>query len=339
MPAGRRRERLLDSPRMSGARRRILSTLFSADPPMPVWRERVDTLLPRSRDAATIAAVLRKAARYDAVVLDGSTRRDQVAAVLLRRRPHPAAIVVADSTWKAGGGLDSAINRAGIRMIDGPRTSFVVASRFETESFPRTWRLRSSRVRFVPWAVTIKDERPSTDNGRVFAGGNSLRDYGPLVAAAGRIDAPVDIATSVLATAQLGPTAPNLTIGLRPQAEYDEMLRAAAVVVVPLQMRDDRSSGQTTYVNAMARGKAIVVTDTPGVRDYIQDGETGLIVAPGDPDAMAQAVGRLLRDPVERARIGRQAREHALGDLTLTHYATRLLQVVEETLAAPAPRR
>jgi hypothetical protein len=324
---------------MSAARRRILSTLFSADPPMPAWQERVDTLPPRSRDGATIAAVLRRAGRYDAVVLDGSARRDQVAAALLRRRPRPPAIVVADSTWKAGGGLDSAVNRAGIRMIDGPRTSFVVPSRFETESFPRTWRLRSSRVRFVPWAVTVKDERPSSDNGRVFAGGNSLRDYGSLIAAAGRIDAPVDIATSVLATAQLGPTAPNLTVGPRPQAEYDEMLRSAAVVVVPLQGRDDRSSGQTTYVNAMARGKAIVVTDTPGVRDYVTDGQTGLIVAPGDPDALVQAVARLLGDPGERARIGHQAREHALAELTLTHYATRLLELVDETLAAPASRR
>jgi glycosyltransferase involved in cell wall biosynthesis len=324
---------------MSGARRRILSTLFSADPPMPVWQERVETLRPRDRDAATIGAVVRRATRYDAVVLDGSARRDQVAAALLRRLPRQPAIVVADSTWKAGGELDSAVDRAGIRLIDGPRTSFAVPSSFEAERFARTWRLRSSRVRFIPWAVTVKDEEPSTENGRVFAGGNSLRDYAPLIAAAGRLDAPVDIATSLLTGAELGRTPANLTVGPRPQAEYDAMLRAAAVVVVPLQARGDRSSGQTTYVNAMARGKAIVVTDTPGVRDYITDGETGLIVAPGDSAAMAQAITRLLDDPAERARIGRQARDHALGQLTLTHYATRLLQLVDETLASPAPRR
>ena len=324
---------------MPGARRRILSTLFSADPPMPAWQQRVDTLPPRVRDADTIAAILRRAGRYDAVVLDGSARRDQVAAALLRRRRRQPAILVADSTWKAGGGLDTVVNRAGIRMIDGPRTTFCVLTRFETESFPRTWGLRSSRVCFTPWPVTLKDELPSTDNGRVFAGGNSLRDYGPLIAAAGRIDAPVDIATSVLAGARLGPTAPNLSIAPRPQDEYDAMLRAAAVVVVPLERREDRASGQTTYVNAMARGKAIVVTDTPGVRDYITDGETGLIVAPRDAEAMAGAVSRLLADPDERTRIGRRAREHALGELTLTHYAQRLLAVVDETLGGPASRR
>jgi glycosyltransferase involved in cell wall biosynthesis len=75
------------------------------------------------------------------------------------------------------------------------------------------------------------------------------------------------------------------------------------------------------------------------VRDYVSHGETGLIVAPGDPGAMATAIGRLLDDPAERARIGRQAREHAWGNLTLTDYATRLLELVDETLADPAPRR
>lgn len=316
-----------------------MSTLFGADPPMAVWQERVDMLRPRDSDAATIAAVVARAGRYDAVVLDGSARRDQVAAALVRRLPRHPAILIADSTWKAGGGLDTTVNRVGIRMIDGPRTSFCVLTRFEAESFPRTWGLRSSRVRFTPWPATLKDDLPSTDNGRVFAGGNSLRDYGPLIAAAAEIDAPIDIATTVMGPPEPGSVAANLTIGPRPQAEYDAMLRAAAVVVVPLLAREDRASGQTTYVNAMARGKAIVVTDTPGVRDYITDGDTGLIVAPGDAAALAQAVRRLLDDPAERARIGRRAREHALGELTLTHYATRLLGVVDETLSGPAPRR
>ena len=54
---------------------------------------------------------------------------------------------------------------------------------------------------------------------------------------------------------------------------------------------------------------------------------------------LACAVSRLLADPDERTRIGRRAREHALGELTLTHYAKRLLAVVDETLAGAASRR
>lgn len=296
-------------------------------------------LRPRGREAATIAAVVGRGRRYDAVILDGSARRDQVAAALLRLLPGQPAIIISDSTWKRGGRLDAAVNRAGIRLIDGARTTFCVHSRFETESFPRTWGLRSSRVRFTQWPVTLKDALPATDGGRVFAGGNSLRDYATLIAAAAHIDAPVDIATSALGPEAGGSAAPHVTIAPLSRAEYDERLRSAAVVVVPLEDRPDRSSGQTTYVNAMARGKAVVVTDTAGVRDYVRDGETGLIVAPGDPAAMAQAVTRLLRDPEERGRIARQARAYALAQLTLTNYATQLLDIADETLAAPARRR
>lgn len=328
---------------MPGPRRRILSTLFSTDPPMPAWDERVDMLTPRARDLGTIGAVLTRGRRYDAVILDGTARRDQVAAALLGVEPRHPAIVMSDSTWKSDTNrLDMTINQTGIRMIDGPRTSFCVHSSFETESFPRTWRLRSSRVCFTPWPYTLSPaqlQRPATDNGTVFSGGNSLRDYRALITAAAEIAAPVEIATSMLTAAELSSGPANVTARPVDHTEYEAMMLAAAVVVVPLQPRRDRSSGQSTYVNAMAMGKAIVVTDTPGVRDYIQDGETGLIVAPGDAAGLARAVRRLLDDPRERRRLGDRARAQALGRLSLTDYATRLLEVADETLASPAPRR
>lgn len=316
--------------------------MFSGDPPMGAWQERVDMLRPRASDAGTILAVLARAGRYDAVVLDGSARRDQVAAALLRLRRRRPAIVIANATWKSNTNhLDVSVNRAGIRLIDGPRTSFCVHSSFETESFPRTWRLRYSRVRFTPRPFTLSElelRKPAGDNGRVFAGGNSLRDYAPLIAAASQIAAPIDIATSALSPAQLRSCPENVTVRAAGPAEYEDMLRSAAVVVVPLAPRPDRSSGQSTYVHAMARGKAIVVTDAPGVRDYIDGGQTGVIVPPGDSRAMGDAVRRLLDDPDERRRLGARAREHALG-YTLSDYAAALLAVVDETLSAPAPRR
>jgi hypothetical protein len=327
---------------MSGARR-ILSTLFSSDPPMDVWRERVDMLRPLASDSRTLLSVLARAPNYDAIVLDGSTRRDQIAAALLRARRSGQVLVVADSTWKTSSrSLEAAVERRGVRMIDSPATSFCVLSTFETWSFPATWGLRSSRVCFTPWPSTLAEsaqKQPSGENGRIFAGGNSLRNYSLLIAAAGAIDAPIDIATSVLRSGDLRACPENVTAQPVPQPIYDAMMASASIVVVPLQARVDRSSGQTTYVNAMAQGKAIVVTDVPGVRDYIIEGETGLIVAPGDSVGLARAVQRLLDDPSERIRLGRAAREYAAKFLSLDGYATRLLEVVDEALATPAPPR
>ena len=46
------------------------------------------------------------------------------------------------------------------------------------------------------------------------------------------------------------------------------------------------------------------------------DGETGLLVAPDDPGALAQAIGRLLDDDELRARLGAAGRERVLGRFT-----------------------
>lgn len=58
-----------------------------------------------------------------------------------------------------------------------------------------------------------------------------------------------------------------------------------------------------TAVEAMACGAALVTTDNGGSRDYAVPGETALVVAPGDRDAMATAILRLLEDDGERQRI------------------------------------
>jgi Glycosyl transferases group 1 len=333
---------LVDSRCMGGQPVRILSTLFSTDPPIPLWQERVATLRPAATDAVTVGQLLIRAQQYDALVLDGSARRDQLAAALLRSRGGGPAVVIADATWKVPHRAGAAWGkRLAMRLIDDERTTFGVLSRFEADRFALTWRLRRSRVRFTPWPVTLV--RPdlmqeSTDNGRVFAGGNSLRDYRPLIDAAGEIGAPVDIATSTLDADDARRYPANVTARSFARADYDAMLRAASVVVVPLEPRTDRSSGQTTYVNAMALGKAIVVTDAPGVRDYIDDGDTGVIVPCGDAAALASAVRALLSDRQRRQCLGERARRHALTNLTLSGYAERLLRLVDETLAAPTRR-
>jgi hypothetical protein len=331
---------MLDSRRMAARRAAILSTLFTSDPPMAVWRERVDTVRPRTSDLRKIVSIVARAPRYDAVVLDGSARRDQVAAALLRLWPRGPVLVIADATWKVPARRPAArARRAAIRILDGTRITFCVLSSFEVERFAVTWRLRHSRVRFTPWPFTLTESElalPAADNGRVFAGGNSLRDYDSLLVAAGGIGAEIDIATDALSPEQLRRCPANVTVRPIARDDYAERLRCAAVVVVPLAPRGDRSSGQTTYVNAMARGKALVITDAPGVRDYVADGQAGVIVPPGDSARMADAVRGLLEDPARRLSLGRAAREHALQELTMTQYAERLLAIAAEAIAASA---
>jgi glycosyltransferase involved in cell wall biosynthesis len=79
-------------------------------------------------------------------------------------------------------------------------------------------------------------------------------------------------------------------------------------------------------LEAMASGVAPVVTDVGGIPEVITDGVDGLLVAPGDPDALAAALAKLLEDDALRADVGARARERARA-FDLVH-AVRLTEDV-----------
>ncbi|RZA35641.1 MAG: glycosyltransferase family 4 protein [Lysobacteraceae bacterium] len=61
-------------------------------------------------------------------------------------------------------------------------------------------------------------------------------------------------------------------------------------------------------LEAMAAGKAVVSTGVGGIPDALHDGDNGLMVEPGNVEALARALGRLLGDEDERRRLGARAR-------------------------------
>jgi glycosyltransferase involved in cell wall biosynthesis len=81
---------------------------------------------------------------------------------------------------------------------------------------------------------------------------------------------------------------------------------AADVVAVPSTAPDPLPG---SAVEAAAAGCAVVASAHGGLPEIIRDGETGRLVPPGDPAALAQAAAELLDDPGQRDRLGARARE------------------------------
>ena len=86
-----------------------------------------------------------------------------------------------------------------------------------------------------------------------------------------------------------------------------ELMARASVVVSGSR----REGLPRVILEAMAAARPVVVTDVRGHRDLVENGRTGFIVPLGDPRAMADAVVRLLRDPVLAGAMAASARERA----------------------------
>ncbi|MFM7321709.1 MAG: glycosyltransferase family 4 protein [Armatimonadota bacterium] len=105
-------------------------------------------------------------------------------------------------------------------------------------------------------------------------------------------------------------------------------------VAVPLH-DNDFQAGITSMLEAMAMGKAVVVTRTEGQTDVVIDGTTGLYVAPGDAEGWISALTRLRDDRELRERLGRNARAWVTANASLALWADR----VAGALRGENPRR
>jgi alpha-maltose-1-phosphate synthase len=67
-------------------------------------------------------------------------------------------------------------------------------------------------------------------------------------------------------------------------------------------------------LEAMACGAAVVASQVGGIPEVVADGETGLLVPPGDPPALAAALNELLADPTRAAQMGEAGRKRAVAE-------------------------
>ncbi|WP_343899184.1 glycosyltransferase [Microbacterium oxydans] len=92
-----------------------------------------------------------------------------------------------------------------------------------------------------------------------------------------------------------------------PHAELRDLYATASVVVVPTR-ENLHASGMTVALEALATARPVVVSDTPGMRQYVGEGRTGHLVPAEDPAELALALLRLLDHPERAAELGRNGR-------------------------------
>ncbi len=87
-------------------------------------------------------------------------------------------------------------------------------------------------------------------------------------------------------------------------------------------------------LEAMAAGKPVVASRVGGVPEAVRHGETGLLVPPGDPDALAEGLLALLADPKRAAVMGRAGKERARVQFDMDRMVREMEAIYEELLSA-----
>ena len=115
-------------------------------------------------------------------------------------------------------------------------------------------------------------------------------------------------------------------LGMLPRDELYAEIDAARAVVLPSLYEDN---GPLIILEAQARAKAMIVTDRGGPPEFVRHEETGLIVDPADPSALAAAMERLAGD----ADLARTLGACAQQDVRREHSADRHYELLTNAYA------
>jgi glycosyltransferase involved in cell wall biosynthesis len=167
-------------------------------------------------------------------------------------------------------------------------------------------------------------------------GKDDARDFATLAGAAAGLGARVQIVAKPRFVRHIA-LPPNVTVDTVSYARLRELYAQAAVVVVP-QRRDgyvygSEGGGITASLEAAASARPLVVTERAMLRDYVTDGENGVVVPPEEPTALREAIERLLGDATLAARLGAAGRARVERDHTTRGFAARLAPVLRDANA------
>ena len=236
----------------------------------------------------------------------GKLKPELLAAACLALLPKSMrpAVVIQGPMWEPDSGIKGVFEKILLKILRHSVDRFAVYSKEEIPVFSTTWGIPSHQVDAIPYCFNpkIKIDTPEKQQKSqyVFAGGNSHRNYLPLVEAA-RMMPDVQFFIASHRLSGLSGLPANVQASSLPHDVYTKTMENAAVNIVPIQNGLHRSVGHQTFLNSMVMKIPTVVNRVLGIEEYIDHEQTGWLVD-GSPESYAEAVRSILA-PENKTRV------------------------------------
>lgn len=220
----------------------------------------------------------------------------------------------------------------------------VVFTPFEVEQYQRLLSLAPGTISYSPhgwfdpmrWYIpreNHKSEDLAKAGNFIFTSGRSYRDYETLARAVEGTEVCVKVSSRPFNLAGINLPKNMETVGWLDYRVHQDYLYESSFYVVPLQSITF-AGGDSSLLAAMSFGKAVVATRAPSTETYLEHGQTGLLVEPGDIEGMRQAILHLWQNPDEAIRMGKEARRRFEENHTMDKLAQRVYDVALEVYHA-----
>jgi glycosyltransferase involved in cell wall biosynthesis len=271
---------------------------------------------------------------YDALI-SWSERRGLLLALLLKLAGSRTPNVVL-SSW-----ISKPKKAILLKYVHSHIDRLILMSSVQRDFAVDVLHIPASKVELLRWPVDQKFWRPmECQTDMICAVGSEMRDYPTFIEAARGLDIRCHIAAgtqrfveqaTVKMIQRTGALPSNVTVGKKTFTELRALYARSRFVVVPL-LPSDTDNGTTSILEAMAMGRPVICTKTKGQIDVVEDGVTGLYVAPSDPKALRDTIRRLWEHPDDAQRMGRAARKYIEENHTLDEFVGKVKAVVMEVI-------
>lgn len=312
----------------------------------------IGRLNPRSeRGRADLALLLRCRRQARAVLLNNPATVELAMVYLLKLTGAlTAPVLLFDLILKAPGtSLERVI--AAFKSVFLRRIEHIVAIHRDTSGYQAMYGLSADCFAYVPFKANNFDQRTRfapRDGRYVVALGGSQRDYSTFIAAVAGL--PLD---AVIVCSDANAAEHNADVGIDAhypanlrrirhrvsQDEWNRFIAESSFVVVPIRRTAIQPAGVSVYLEAMALGKAVVVTEGASVNGILEDGVNALIVPAGDAAGLRAAIERLAFDLPLRESLARAGHAYALSLGNDQRLREQLRDLVLQLSAAPPAKK